>query len=61
MELPQIIEILDQYVESEKLDPSIVKIAKENQQKCLEIAAGCAPENRGKETPVFSVSGSLSI
>lgn len=61
MELSQIIEILDQYAESGKLDPTIVQITKENQQKCLEIAAGCAPENRGKETPVFSVSGTLSI
>ena len=60
MELTQIIDILDQYAESGKLAPDIVEIAKQNRQKCLEIAAGCAPENRGKETPVFSVSGAHS-
>ena len=53
MPLEQVLDMLDRFIESGKLDPKVVKVAKDNGEKCFDISAGVAEENRGNEVPVF--------
>ncbi len=53
MTLEQVVEILDQFMNSGKLDGDVVHCAKADHERCFQIALGQAEENRGNEVPVF--------
>lgn len=53
MSLEKVIEILDQFVEQQKLAPNIVEIAKQHAERCYVIARGEAEENVGNEVLVM--------
>lgn len=55
MALDQVINILDKFVEVEKLDRSIVNLAKQHSTKCFKLARGMGAENKTSEIPFFSV------
>lgn len=53
MQLEQVVEILDEFSASGKLDSDVVECAKADRDHCFQIALGQAEENQGNEVPVF--------
>ncbi len=53
MPLVKVLSILNEFVESGKLDEAIVDIAIKDSDKCFEIAKGEAEENKESEVPFF--------
>ncbi len=54
MALNNVLEILDEFVGSEKLDPGIVGLVNQHIEKCFEIAKGIDPTSKGIKIPFFS-------
>lgn len=51
MTLEKVLDILNEFTDSGKLDENIVKVVEKNSEKCFEIAKGEAQENKESEFP----------
>lgn len=60
MDLGQVIELLDTFVDKGKLDEEVVGLAKQQQDKCFTIARGDGDENRESEIPFFNVTANFA-
>ena len=54
MTLNNVLEILDEFVGTEKLDPKLVDLVNQHVEKCFEIAKGIDPASKGIKIPFFS-------